>query len=61
MVICYLADAGSIHTQKWAIHFASKGKEVHIISFRDAAIDGVNVHFIDSSGSIDTNPSASIF
>jgi len=61
MKICFLADAASIHTQKWAIHFASKGNEVHIISFRDADINGVNVHHIDSSESIDTNPSASIF
>ena len=61
MVICYLADAGSIHTQKWAIHFASKGNEVHIISFRNADIDGVNVHHIDSSRSINASPSASIF
>ena len=61
MKICYLADAGSIHTQKWAIHFASKGNEIHIISFRDANLDGVKVHYIDSSGSINTSPSASIF
>ena len=61
MVICYLTDAGSIHTQQWAIHFASKGNEVHIISFRNADIDGVNVHHIDSSGSINASPSASIF
>ena len=61
MKICYLADAASVHTQKWAIHFASKGNEIHIISFRDADIAGVNVHFIDSFGLINTSPSASIF
>ena len=61
MKICYLADAGSIHTQKWAIHFASKGNEIHIISFRDAEIDGVIVHHFDSSGTINISPSASIF
>ena len=32
MRICYLADAGSIHTQRWVKHFAAAGHEVHLIS-----------------------------
>jgi len=32
MRICYLADAGSIHTQGWVKYFADKGHEVHLIS-----------------------------
>jgi len=44
--LCYLADAPSIHTQKWAHFFADRGNEVHIISFRPAAIAGVQVHYV---------------
>lgn len=32
MRICYLADGGSIHTQKWVNYFAEKGYDVHLIS-----------------------------
>lgn len=32
MKICYLADAGSIHTHRWVKYFASRGHEVHLIS-----------------------------
>ena len=60
MKICYLADAGSIHTQKWAKHFASKGNEVHIISFRNADIQNVEVHFLNVHGFISISPVASL-
>lgn len=33
MKICYLADARSIHTQRWVKYFADNGYEVHLISF----------------------------
>jgi glycosyltransferase involved in cell wall biosynthesis len=42
--ICYLADALNVHTQKWAHSFAECGNDVHVISFRPAAIAGVRVH-----------------
>jgi glycosyltransferase involved in cell wall biosynthesis len=32
MRICYLANAESIHTQRWVQYFADKGHEVHLIS-----------------------------
>jgi len=32
MRICYIADAISIHTQRWVKYFADKGHEVHLIS-----------------------------
>jgi glycosyltransferase involved in cell wall biosynthesis len=32
MKICYLADAKSIHTQRWVSYFAERGHEVHLIS-----------------------------
>jgi len=60
MVICYLADAGSIHVQKWARYFSDKGNEIHIISFRDARITGAQVHYINSRGTISISPIASL-
>jgi len=32
MKICYIADAGKIHTQRWVKYFADRGHEVHLIS-----------------------------
>lgn len=46
MKICFLADAVSPHTQKWATYFATDGHEVHVISFRYADIPGCTVHHI---------------
>ncbi|MFC2001653.1 glycosyltransferase [Chloroflexota bacterium] len=50
MKIAYIADANSIHTQRWANYFAGKGHEVHIISTRPPALPGVNVHRIGCTG-----------
>ena len=47
MRVVYLADAPYIHTQKWVRHFAALGWDVHVISVRDAAIEGATVHHID--------------
>jgi glycosyltransferase involved in cell wall biosynthesis len=44
--LCYLADAPSVHTQKWARLFAERGNDVHVISFRPAAVAGVQVHHV---------------
>lgn len=41
MRICYLANAASIHTVRWAEYFARKGHEVHIISINPYERDGV--------------------
>lgn len=46
--ICYLADAGSIHTQRWCKHFSKQGFEVHVITFRNFTIENTTVHFIDA-------------
>ena len=48
MKICYIADAGDIHTQKWVTYFANKGHEVHLISFRPLSdpITGVHLHIL---------------
>ena len=34
MRLCYLADAESIHTQRWLSYFVDKGHEVHLISLK---------------------------
>jgi glycosyltransferase involved in cell wall biosynthesis len=34
MKICYVADGISIHTQRWVNYFATKGHEVHLISYQ---------------------------
>jgi glycosyltransferase involved in cell wall biosynthesis len=39
-----LADAGSIHTRRWATALAARGREVHVASLRPFDISGVTVH-----------------
>ncbi len=47
MKICYLADGGSIHTQRWIEYFAACGHEVHVISKRSCRdIEGVQLHLL---------------
>ena len=48
MKICYFGDGESIHVVRWCKHFVALGHEVHLISFKKVAIEGVTVHFIDS-------------
>lgn len=46
MKICFLGDAGSIHTQRWASFFAQRGHEVHLISFRECCLPNVKLHHL---------------
>jgi glycosyltransferase involved in cell wall biosynthesis len=50
VILCFIADGRSIHTQRWAEYFAQRGHEVHLITYdpmgRD--IQGVNEHVITS-------------
>ncbi len=46
MRICFLGDAGSIHTQRWVSFFAQRGHEVHLISFRTCCLPNVKLHHI---------------
>jgi len=46
MRICYLANAASIHTYRWAEHFADKGNQVTVISFTTGSIPGATVHVV---------------
>ncbi|KAF5437630.1 Glycosyltransferase involved in cell wall bisynthesis [Candidatus Methanophagaceae archaeon] len=49
MKICYLANAKSIHIQRWLKYFADNGHEVHLISqesFGDCNIENVKLHLL---------------
>lgn len=49
MRICYFADAGSIHTQRWVKYFADNGHEVHLIStrpFDDNKVENVKLYVL---------------
>jgi hypothetical protein len=52
MKICYLANARSIHTQRWAKHFTTRGHEVAVISFQFGAIEGVRTICLSSAVSV---------
>lgn len=53
MKICFIAPANNYHTKKWSQWFASRGHEIHIISFIDAKSDDVaTVHYIDTGASV---------
>ena len=43
MHICFLANAASVHTQRWARHFTSRGYHVTVISFQRGEIKGISV------------------
>ena len=51
MKICYLANSASIHTQRWARHFAQRSCEVTVISFQPGEIEGIEVMQIPSRSS----------
>lgn len=46
MKVVFLADAPYVHEQRWVRHFASRGVECHVISFRPATLAGAQVHHI---------------
>jgi glycosyltransferase involved in cell wall biosynthesis len=46
MRVVYLADAPYVHTRRWVEHFARRGWDVHIITFRPADLAGVTVHHV---------------
>ena len=47
MRVVYLADAPYVHTRRWVSHFAARGVDAHVISFRPAEIEGATVHYVD--------------
>ncbi len=50
MILCFIADGRSIHTQRWAEYFTQRGHEVHLITYDPMGRDitGVNEHVIAS-------------
>lgn len=50
MRVLYVADAGSVHTQRWAAAFRDLGADVAVASFRPADIPGVVVHRLPTAG-----------
>lgn len=44
MKLCYLADAGSIHTRKLCEYFVKKGYDLTVISLNDGCIENVKVY-----------------
>lgn len=55
MKICFLGDAGSVHTRRWIEFFRDTGNEVHLISFRNADINGVKLYYMGDSIKIDSD------
>jgi len=51
LILTLIADARSIHTQRWATYFAHRGHDVHLITYDPMghAINGVTEHVIPSS------------
>ena len=47
MIICFLAPANEPHTKRWCKWFLSRGHHIHVISFENDVIDGVEVHYIN--------------
>lgn len=55
MKICFLGDAGSVHTRRWIEFFRDNGNEVHLISFRNADIDGIKFYYMGDSININSD------
>ena len=52
MKICYLANARSIHTKRWAKHFVSRGYEVIVVSYQFGEIEGIRTICLSKSISV---------
>lgn len=50
MKICFVANAESIHTERWINYFVNKGHEVHLISHKGRDIKGVIFHELITIG-----------
>ena len=48
MRICFMAHAGSVHTQRYVAYFAAQGHECHVISFTAGELAHAAVHCLPS-------------
>ena len=50
MILLFIADGRSIHTQRWAEYFAERGHEVHLVTYdpMDRTIPGVTEYVLTS-------------
>ena len=46
MKLCFLANAQSIHTKRWATYFSENGHDVTVLSLSKGEIPGVDVRLI---------------
>lgn len=49
MRLLLLSDASNTHTLKWANYLQGKGVDLHILSLREAEIEGVTIHTFRST------------
>ena len=42
--LAFLANGGSVHTERWLRYFVGKGYDVHLITFTAKPIKGVKIH-----------------
>jgi len=42
--LAFLANGESVHTRRWLGHFASRGYDVHLITFTAKPIKGIEIH-----------------
>ena len=50
-----MAPATSAHIIKWCRYFTGHGHEVHVVSFIEGTIPGVEVHYIDSPATVSSS------
>lgn len=50
MKLCFIADATSIHTQRWVDYFLKEGHEIHLITYEspDEPTPGIHLHVVSS-------------
>ncbi|MEM3365906.1 MAG: glycosyltransferase family 4 protein [Candidatus Bathyarchaeia archaeon] len=61
MKICYIADASSIHTQKWVSFFVKRGYEIYIISSKLFNMENVFLYQIPKTGNREIDFAHGIF
>jgi len=47
MKICYFADGGSIHIERWCKYFYDLGHDIHLITFKEVYYDNIKIHYIN--------------